>query len=714
MAYKEYKEEPQPARAYDDNIGSPDAVVSKIKNWQQDAEGHSSAWETKQDKWHKLRMRIKKTKTFPFVGCSNIRMPTLEIQMRKQKAALTNIVYGIRPVIQAVPTPTGNWESARKIEKWLDHIIMDKMDTQMKSIIATDQMLEKGMFLMKPFWRYETTTRVETVKVEDFSDEEIAWLETPGRTPDEMAIALTQMLSIDMNAKIREDNIKAVEKAVTDYLDGKKEFSITIQDCLYNGADIALASPERVYVPSTTGYDPQKADYIIHEYFLPYRDVISNAEYKGWDKIASDEIKQKGSTNLEDKQTDITKDEREGIERLQSQGELVKIWECYCWYDINNDGVPEKCVITIAPDFSKLLRKISLPFHSGKFPFVKLFWELTDDRWFSHRGLPEIIEDIVKEIDIQHMQKIDYGTLTNSPMYIFRSGQINKNTMQFRFGQGIPAKGMQPLDDIMKPIQSNNPNINYQYEREQMILETKVSELVGQVDYSLQSMINKREPRTLGEVNLQANSAQQVFSLDANLYKQQHEELFNWIYDLYAQYADDDIEFRYFGQDSGPEGELIKLSREEIQNKPKITIRGNDQNTNPMVRLQKAQMILQMQSNPMAAQMGIVNPMTLANAYKRAYQEMDIPNWEELLGQPTPPPPPPPPMADVKLKGDDLTDAEKAQVLQQQGIQPDIQGRMLNEENRRQEKDFEQMEKAVNAVKGVSRVDRGNTSKRPK
>ena len=80
------------------------------------------------------------------------------------------------------------------------------------------------------------------------------------------------------------------------------------------------------------------------------------------------------------------------------------------------------------------------------------------------------------------------------------------------------------------------------------IIKTKVEELIGQVDFTLQSMINKREPRTLGEVEMQQQNMQQVFSLDASIFTGQFTELFNWVYDLYCQYGEDKYEFMYFGK----------------------------------------------------------------------------------------------------------------------------------------------------------------------
>jgi len=689
MAIRNYEEKPQPARSR--GAGSSDKkLVDLIKGWKSDSQGLVGTWENNQNKWHKLRMRVKKTKTFPFPGCSNIRIPTLDIKIRKIKANLYNAIFGIRPVVQVIPTPQGKWETASKIEKFLDHLIMNVMRINNKAIILIDQALEKGFYLAKPYWRTEITTRIEKMSLDDITIDEAMWLFSSVRTPEEIAQKLAERFDVDHHPLVGNDNRTALLDAAEETMSGKADISITVQDVIYNFPDIALASPERVYVPTTTGFDPQGAGYIVHEFYEPLTMVRQNVHNKGWDKKALKKLEKEKSSDIEDKTTDMTKDQREGIERIQKTSELVRLYEAYCWYDINGDGVKEKCVVTMAPDFDVVFRKITVPFYSGKFPFIKFFYELTDDRWFSHRGLPELLEDIVKEIDIQHMQKIDSQTMRNAPMFLYRAGQVNPNVIQFTFGQGIGVPGMQPLDDMIKPFSATNTNAEFSYEREQQMLETKIEEMTGTVDFTLQSMINKREPRTASEVNLQQQTANLVFSLDATLVRTAFEDLFNWCWELWCQYGDDEYEFRYFGKGTGGEGENIKLTKEEAQGKYKITVRGNDQNTNPQVRVQKAQTILQGMNNPVAMQTGIINPVNLYNGYKRFYQELDVPNWEELI---TDPKEAMQQMAqqqkaaaeqknldNIKTKFSDLAPGEQAQVLIKMGFKPDVVGRLLGKE----------------------------------
>lgn len=649
---------------------------SYISNKVKTSDGNTSEWSANQEKWNKLRMRIKKSKTFPFVGSSNLRMPTAETKLRKLKAALVNSAFGIRPIVQVIPQPGGNQSVALKIEKFIDHLCMDIIGLYNKSVIAIDQMIEKGFYLFKPYWKTEIVSYTETIKLDELSQEEVAAL-SDGTIPRENIIEyVVKKFDIDTNKIVLNDNLSAVNKAIEELTGGKKEVVLKLSDVTYDFPDVALVSPERCYVNTDAGVDPQKCDFIVHEFFLSYDKIKSKTEKSGWDADAINGIAETANTG-DEKLTDTQKDSREGIERLNDSN-LVKVWEYYGWYDINNDGIPEKCVITVLPEFSKVVKKVILPFDNNKFPFVKIMYELTDDRWFSHRGIPEILEDIIKEIDVQHNQKIDNQTIRNAPMFKYRPGMVNPNLVKFIPGQGIPVNGMSPLNDSIDIMNNSNQSVEFSYEREQMLLESKTEELIGQVDYTLQSMINKRQPRTLGEVQLQNQNMQLIFSLDAGLLSNQMSELFSWIWELWCQYGNDEYEFSYFGKNGV---EPIRLTKEEVQGKYKIVVRGNDQNTNPHVRLQKAQQVLMAITNPVFLQTGVITPQQQANGLALFYQELDVPNWENLVNlqiQPPQPPQPPRPIDIIKPKFEDMTDAEQAQVLMSGGIQPDAMGRSMN------------------------------------
>lgn len=619
-----------------------------------------------------------------WAGNSNIRMPTGETKIRKIKAALINIIFGIRPIVQAIPTPSGSPQVARKIEKFLDHLLMNVAKIKPKSVIAVDQELEKGFYLIKPYYRVETTTRLETFKLSDMEVDDLIEFFDPDKNEEALVQLLAQETEADMSDRVREDNYAELAKAVSEALSGEEEISIKLKDVLYDAPDIEIISPEDFYAPTDGGFDVQKLEYCGHVMFKPLHEIKQNAIGKGWDMAAINEIEAFKDAKI--KLSEQTKNMREGIERLNNPSSLVKIVEWYAWYDLNGDGEPEKCVFTLAPEFKKILRKISLPLNNGKWPFVKLYYELTDDRWFSHRGLIELCEDIIKEIDIQHMQKIDQQTIRNTPMFVYRAGMVNPNLVQFIPNQGIPIHGMGDLRNTIDILNNNNPNVEFSYEKEEQILLGRLEEMLGRVDYNLQSQINKREPRTFGEVSLQQQSQQETFGLDASLHIEAFSEVFSMMWDLWCQYGPDEYEFEYFQQ----RWEKLKLTREESQGKYRICVRGNDQNTNPQVKLQKAQTVLLGATNEMAINMGIVTPQHLANAYRLFYETLEIENAEEYYN-PTPQPPPPPDRLNeqVKIPFEELADGEKAQVLSQMGIQPDIMGRQLMNRGEQLEKQAE-------------------------
>ena len=664
-----------------------DEFFDYVQGKYDDSIGNRSTWVSKQVRYNKLRMRIKKAKVFPFVGCSNIRMPTAEIKIRKVKSALFNVIFGVRPVVQCVPPPNGSYETALKIEKFLDHLIMDRIKIQNKAVIALDQELEQGFYLFAPFWNLEITRRNESFDANDLSIEETHTLFSH---PENIKKYLLTFYDVDMDERIADENDKSVSEAAAKIATGESKVSFYVQDIINDIPDVELVAPERCYVPSTSGFDPQTNECSITESYMPFHQLQTNATYFGWniegvEDIArykkSGDITPKESTRAtEDYQREQNKDIQEGIDRLNSGSHEVRIWKYCGWYDLDGDGFKEKIIGFCAPDFKKTLYKASLPFINGKFPLVKLFYELTDNRWYAHRGIVEIAEDVIKEIDIQHQMKIDQQTIRNAPMFMYRAGQVNPNLIQLIPNQAIPVRGLQPLRDTVDILNNNNPNVEFSYDREQQILAGQLEELIGQVDYTLQSQINKRQPRTLGEVQLQAQNAQQVFALDAGMHTEQFTELFNFIWDLWCQYGKDEYEFNYFGANGW---EKIKLTKEEVQGRYKIVVRGNDRNTNPQTRLQKANQIILAATNPVFVQSGVVTPPQMINSLKRFYQYLEVDNWEELINLQWQPPPPNTPKLSELMKIDfaNLTDAEKMQVLMANGIQPDVQGRMLDKQH---------------------------------
>lgn len=669
-------------------------LLHEIQAEIEDAKNHTLVWSEKHDKFYRLRFRVKKTKTFPFVGCSNLRLPTIETYIRKAKAALIGIYANIKPRMQVIPQTDQDLNKANKIEKFLDFLADHKMSLMEKLILGCDKMLEKGFWLAKVTWSMKSRTYTEEITAQDLNPQDMEMLEF---APPEMVMQeMMKRLNVDTSETVIADNISAVQKAIVELKSGKLPIKVELNDELYNAPELHVCDPADIYVPSDAGTDLQKLRWICHETYEPLEVLRERAEMDVYDKDAVEEIKEvrdigaidKGGSRGQERMDEASKATREGIDRINNPSHLVKIWEVYRHYNPVKGEPEQKWQFIVAPEFNIVLKKQVLPYDHQKFPFVRFSTEVVDDRWFAPRGIPEHLEDLSKEIDAQHNQKIDNQTIRNAPMFKFRSGMVNPKLVRFIPAQGIPVSGMQPLDDSIKLMDNSNANTEFSYEREEMILKTVIQEYLGQVDYSLQSMINKRQPRTLGEVQMQAQNANQVFSLDATMWTASLSEVFTQMLELCQQYMPQRVFALVTGQD---DLEPIQMERDEIQGKYHIVCRGNDTNTNPYIKAQKSQARLPNLINEVTINTGVVTPSNIYNIIKNYLQDDGVIAWKSLITMPQGEQQPkgPSPAEIVKPKFEELTDAEQAQVIASLGLKPDAPGRMLEKQDQLRENNRE-------------------------
>lgn len=660
-------DEPNPADPKSLDFLSDDDLWVKYKTLIQRAINDTSIWRNNQDNWYKQRMRVKKKKVFPYEGCSNLKMPTDERQIRKKKAKGANRIFGVRPIVQATPPPSGKVEQAQKVEKFLDHLIVDVMKFYPKALVWLDKMLEGGFAMSKVFWRTETTKRQETFGLADMSVEDAAMIFSHGTDPDMIVREIIRRLDIDMHPTIADDNENAVREAVVKLYQGAEEVTIDVDDLTYNAPDAVIPDTARIIVPVESGLDPDSCEWICHDLTIPYREFLARTQrgYKNIDKV-SGLLTRSIDPNFPQEETKLF---REGIVRYQTSG-AVRLWEVYGWEKLTaDDKAQRKCIMTFAPEFNVTLRRISLDLLDGQYPFSRINNEVTDDRWYSPRGIPEIITDIVKEIDVQKNQRIDSQTSRNAPIYMYRVGIVNPN-IKLRPNKGIPVPAGIPFAEAFQMMNNTNLNAEFSNNDEIQKLNAETEELLGEINFTLQSQINKRQPRTGVEVSAQVQSGMPSANMEGDLVADGFNDFVQKVFALWCKYGDDEYEFQYFGPNSQGQFETIKLTKEELQGHV-ITIRGNDSNTNPQIRLQRAEAVQNVVMNPIALQMGITQPQNVYSSQRETLTQLGV-NPDLFVSQPPPPPPPPPP--DIKLGMEDLTPMEQLQFKQRMGIQPDLEG----------------------------------------
>lgn len=651
-----------------------------------DAQNMKLRWSNKLDFYYRLRYRLRRTKDWPFIGCSNIGLPTIEKFLRKIKASLFNTFWGITPHAVIIPEGPQSFDLAMRLEHYLDWLLETKIKFAKKLAIAIDKMLEKGFCVLEPLWVIKDEKRKFEIDLSGLPKDIIDSIFSTIDSDDaELVGQIAKMFDVDMSETVRAENMEYLREALKSLKAGKDKVTVTICDETYNNVDINVHDPENVYVPADAGIDPQECRFIAYEVYEPW-DVVKQKSKSGvydadtfkdmeaFKEVGAGSPSQGKNSFNPARTTDVLKDQREGIERANNQSKSVKLLRVYAWYDLDGDGVEERNVFIIAPEWKKCLKAFPFPYSHRKWPAIRFDAEVTDDRWYSSRGVPEMLEDIAKEIDVQHNQKIDQQTIRNVPMFTYRTGVVNSRFVKFIPGQAIPVNGLTPLEDAVKVLRNESSNAEYSYRDEEMLLKMEVQELYGIVDYGTQSLVNRRQPRTASEVMAQQQSGSVIFNLDSLLLSESMTQVLTQVVQLTQQYLPDEIFFAVAG-----EGASARLTRDEIQGQWLVRVRGNDINTNPQKRLEMAQAKHAFLMQPYHIQTGIVTPVNAYLSLKEYMQYTGDVNWQSKITIPQPPPPPAPPPAitQVKTSFDQLTDLEQAQVLASGGIKPDMEGRLL-------------------------------------
>lgn len=681
-------------------------LFSRLYGPVEESRTHRSVWEQRQDVYHRLRMRIRKSKTFPFTGCSNLRLPTAEKAVRKVAASRVQQTWGITPKSIAIPESVAAIESGYHIEKLLDWQMEQQIPDALTTLtICADKTSEKGFAVISPSWLMEDDSTTVTFDIGDVDPQEVETVLGMTTTPEEVAEWLGKHFDADTSETVIDENRDALLTAANAVLSGQNPVTISLKDELYNGPIWRFFDPEYVHVPTDSPINPQKCRWISLERYESIESLWVMAKRGQLDPSALEAIE--SDVNLssvdQERSSTVQKDLQEGIDRMSNASHLVEVHEWYGWVEVE-PGVVKKCFALIAPQFRRILnpggKPIPIPFKHKKYPVVRFNNEVTDDRWYSSRGWPELLEDYIKEVDTQHNQKIDQQTIRNAPMFAFRAGVVNPRLVRFVPGQGIPVPGSTPLDDALKLLNNTNLNAEFSYEREEMLLKAEIQELVGHVDFGLQSLINRRQPRTAAEVYQQSTSLGALQTLDATLWADSIGELFTQTLQLDQQYLPEEVYATLTGRDGV---EPLHITRDEIQGKYRIRARGNSTNTNPLVREQRSMQRIQMLLNPVNLQLGIVTFQNAFNMYRRWLLDQGELAWQQFITMPPPPPPPgpPPAMTVIKPKFEDLAPGEQAQVLLSGGIQPDVEGRAAEKGQELEELAMDHPELAMGGMEGM-------------
>ena len=258
------------------------------------------------------------------------------------------------------------------------------------------------------------------------------------------------------------------------------------------------------------------------------------------------------------------RDEKErlaGTDGLQSRDERLTVINWFGRFrkkTAKDDERSEETVAFYQPETNLLLGASRLVdmYPDGRRPFIKS--EMVRNLGsFWGKGLPEFLESINNEMDIQHNAITDAAVLALNPT-IFYSPAAGVNFETFRIESGTAV----PCADPSKIVALNFANINMS---PAVVIQNHLLNFAENISGLTQVEMGRpfqqpNAPRTLGQQQLLQVGSGIRQLLDLRLERENLRELLNRIWDLDRRYLPDAIYFRVT-EDAEPE----MLSKEEMQ-----------------------------------------------------------------------------------------------------------------------------------------------------
>jgi len=552
------------------------SFVSELSKDIETERGNRAQWESKIDELHDLRFGYRLAKTTPWRGAANYSLPLIDAHISKAKPSYIGLISA-NPVCTFVPFGGEDVEPAKKKEILFDWRMRTKVKPFKAYAIGVDKALEQGSVVFKVIWNYSTRTYQDEINLEELDQKTLAALYDPRVTDEMLARIIIEELGVDPDF---EENIEQINKGILKFREGKTKLRFTFTEVEHNQPELTACDLRHDLVIPVDTTDLQYARFIDQpfyrttnqlkiamrdEKYIEYEDEKINA----WARI-DPKRKYQVSTGRQD--------------------DIILLHESCVWYDINGDGIKERCIATW-PDASPadVLRFIEVPYDHGLFPYILVRREYTDYGIYSSRGYAALDEDYQKGIS-NAVNQAENSNTVSMPVVVMRQNTVtNLKNRRYIPMETVETRG-DPNDYQIRQLANISQPVQFQMAQ---YLKSWADQRLGNVTSGLSNENNlpgmgQGGKKTKAEIDLISSLQGEVNSLDLQIWQDQMADVYFQIDALYDQYGDDEEEIVITGQP--PQ----KITRRDVQAKANIVPNGKFDNTNQAARTQKAFNLMQM------------------------------------------------------------------------------------------------------------------------
>lgn len=548
----------------------------------EEARTDRSDWNNRQDEYTRKRYGIRYKKSFPWVGAANFVLPQIDSDINRLKPAYVNLAFGVSPIVNFEPYGPEDIEPAKKRECLFDWRMRTQVRFFKEYCLGIDYMLQRGFKIYKIFWKYETRKYTKFLDLSEVDPQIVDAIFMPEVTDEVLAQIIAEQMRPDMSIQ---ENVDAIKNAVSEFREGKTKFELEFVEKSENRPDVKACDPRQDITFPIGTTDIQKAQFIDYKFWISKNDLKIAMENGKYDKFEDFEIDSWGTKSYQLSTADTLKAVRDGVTLNKKQNDLILCHEVCTWYDIDGDGIDERVILTY-PDSnpSALLRFIENPYDHGQFPYVVVRRELNDAEIMSSRGIPALDDDFQTGISTLFNQDIDAGTISTTPTIVARKNSV-KNLRNLRYVPGQVIETDNGAGDY-SVVQNQNLGQGGRFNNMQY-LKAWANDRIGNLTAAT-SQINNRPgqgqqgQKTATEVSEISSAAGQLQAMDLQVFQQQMQDVYYQIDALYDQFGDDEVTFMITNE------KPVHMTRQEIQGKFNMVPNGRLDNSNPVLRSNKA------------------------------------------------------------------------------------------------------------------------------
>ena len=613
---------------YSETISDHDAAILDRADWEADAASDEDQY-----------LGNLPDKNDPWPGCANFNVPLTMLGIETLKPRLIESVLGGDPITYVLPVEGTDEQRAERTELYLNWQLKTELDIVPLVEESAHTFLTPGVVVAKILWdvvqrpinkvhHFTLDTGLDDIFRALFGDELPAeWdpksdglyeghFKTPGGAKRKVS-AKFKYLEDEIQVLLRKDHVS------------------------YEAPRIHLIDPMDFVAPFKGGSDVQRLPWLVQRLHYSENDLrrkVSQGRFyeEAVKRLLGELPAIPNDPQAPGQELDAVQSSSEGVQQDPGSSVLdgqYEVYERYCLRDMDEDGFEEEVVIWVSPQLpGEILGWDYLDniVHHGRRPYVVGRYLRLPNRFYG-LSFPRVVRDVQDEINTMHNQRVDAGTIQNTPMGFFRASMTwRPDTTRIKPGTWTGVDN--PQQDIFIPQWNGSPVFG---QNEESLLYQYFERLTGLTDLAL-----GRQPNRVGATRTASGTAALLseaglrFKTSMEAFQRFWTEIFEHVLALDQQYLPPGKEFRVTGRLP----EVIKLaSREDIAGKYDLRLAATSETLNKAVLREDATVKLNLVSNPLYLQTGLIGVKGLRRQLRntlRAYGEQDPDMTMEPLTQP--------------------------------------------------------------------------------